>query len=46
MACRHIFEGLVEFDEKLNINLALAERWEISKDGTVYTFYLRKGVKF
>jgi len=46
MVCRHIFEGLVEFDEKLNINPALAERWEISKDGTVYTFYLRKGVKF
>lgn len=46
MVCRHIFEGLVEFDEKLNINPALAERWEISEDGTVYTFYLRKGVKF
>jgi len=44
--CRHIFDGLVEFDEKLNLNPALAERWEISSDGTVYTFYLRKGVKF
>lgn len=44
--CRHIFEGLVEFDEKLNITPALAEKWEISQDGIEYTFYLRKGVKF
>lgn len=44
--CRHVFEGLVEFDEKLNLMPALAERWEVSSDGTVYTFYLRKGVKF
>jgi len=25
---------------------AVAEKWEVSPDGLVYTFYLRKGVKF
>ncbi len=42
----NIYEGLVEYDDKLNIKPVLAERWEISPDGKVYTFYLRKGVKF
>jgi len=44
--CRHIFEGLVETDEKLNIKPLLAESWDVSPDGMTYTFYLRKGVKF
>ena len=43
---RHIMDGLVEFDEQLNIKPALAERWEISKDGKDVTFYLRRGVRF
>ncbi len=42
----NVFEKLVEFDEKLNLVPALAESWEISKDGREYTFRLRKGVKF
>jgi len=46
MVCRNIYEGLVEFDEKLNIKPALAESWEISEGGKVYIFHLRKGVKF
>lgn len=42
-----IYEGLVSFVMKdLSIEPALAERWDISEDGTRYTFYLRKGVKF
>ena len=42
-----IYEGLVGFVQKdLTIEPVLAESWEISEDGLVYTFHLRKGVKF
>ncbi|MEN3008964.1 glutathione ABC transporter substrate-binding protein [Pseudothermotoga sp.] len=42
----HIFEGLVDIDENLKIIPALAERWEITDNGTAYVFHLRKNVKF
>jgi len=42
----HVFESLVSFDAKFQLTPQLAERWEVSPDGKVYTFYLRKGVKF
>lgn len=42
-----IFEGLVAYDPKdLSIKPLLAEKWEISEDGLIYTFHLRKGVRF
>ncbi|MFZ5815520.1 MAG: ABC transporter substrate-binding protein [Bacillota bacterium] len=41
-----LFDKLVDFDKDLNIVPQLAEKWEISPDGLVYTFNLRKGVKF
>ena len=42
-----LFDTLVSFKESAKIaEPLLAEKWEISKDGKVYTFYLRKGVKF
>ena len=41
-----IFEPLLGIDLKGNIHPNLAEAWEISKDGKLYTFKLRKGVKF
>lgn len=42
-----MFEGLVRFkDESTEIEPCLAEKWDISKDGLTYTFYLRKDVKF
>lgn len=45
-----MFNGLVRFKpENINpekIEPDLAEKWERSKDGLVWTFHLRKGVKF
>lgn len=41
-----IFSGLVTFDQELNIVPDLAERWEVSDDDTVYTFFLRQNARF
>jgi peptide/nickel transport system substrate-binding protein len=43
---QQMFEGLTWIDEDNNVVGALAESWDISEDGTEYTFYLREGVKF
>lgn len=44
---RAVFNGLTEFElGTTNIGPGLAESWEVSEDGTVYTFKLRSGVKF
>ena len=40
------YEGLFEFDKDLKVKNVLAESYEMSKDGLVYTFKLRQGVKF
>jgi len=41
-----LFDGLVQFDGALAIRPAIAETWTASRDGLVWTFTLRKGVKF
>lgn len=41
-----MFESLLAHDAKGNIHPFLAESWEISRDGRLYTFRLRKGIKF
>ncbi len=43
---RHVMDGLVEFDEELNIVPALAESWEVVGDGEGYRFFLRDDVVF
>ena len=41
-----IYDLLVDLDSSLHLTPALATRWEISPDGLLYTFHLRKGVMF
>lgn len=47
MVTWNIFEPLIRYDAvKGEMVPANAEKWEISDDGTTYTFHLKKGVKF
>jgi len=41
-----LFSGLVSFDKDLKIIPDIAESWDTSGDGKVYTFHLRKNVEF
>jgi ABC-type transport system substrate-binding protein len=41
-----VFSGLVSFDRDLNLIPDIASEWDISEDGTVYTFHLRSNVLF
>jgi len=41
-----VFDGLVQFDENLNVVPCIAKSWEASRDGLMWTFHLRQGVKF
>src|SRR5699024_6111631 len=44
---RNIFESLVTYDkDSFEIVPALAQDWDISEDGKIYTFYLEENVKF
>lgn len=42
----NVFEGLTRFMSDGSVVEGLAESWEISEDGTTYTFTLRDGVTF
>jgi peptide/nickel transport system substrate-binding protein len=41
-----IYNGLVKYDKNMNIVGDLAESWDISSNGLVITFHLRKGIKW
>ena len=41
-----IFGGLATFDEDMNLVPDLAEPWDISQDGTVFTFTLKSNARF
>ena len=43
---QNLFDGLVQFDANLNVVPSIAKSWEASRDGLVWTFHLRQGVKF
>jgi peptide/nickel transport system substrate-binding protein/oligopeptide transport system substrate-binding protein len=45
-AVAYVFDGLTRFTADARLEPALAERWEVSPDGKVYTFHLRRGVRF
>ena len=43
----NVYDGLVRYkDGTLEVEAALADSWEISEDGTEYTFTLREGITF
>ncbi|GAB4433635.1 MAG: ABC transporter substrate-binding protein [Chloroflexi bacterium OHK40] len=41
-----IFGGLVRINDRLEVVGDGAERWTVSGDGTVYTFYLRRNLRY
>jgi ABC-type transport system substrate-binding protein len=42
----HLYDGLVQWNDKSQVVPNLAESWTVSPDGKVYSFKIRKGVKF
>ncbi|NIQ37867.1 MAG: hypothetical protein GTN81_04665 [Proteobacteria bacterium] len=45
-AIQQIFDGLVQFDENLNVIPAIADSWRVSRDGHTYRFALKDDVRF
>ena len=45
-AIDHLYNGLVQLDDSLNVRPAIASSWQVSQDGLTYTFALRDDVYF
>src|ERR1044071_8034138 len=45
-AVGYLFDGLTRFTPDAKVQPSLAERWDVTPDGRVYTFHLRRGVTF
>src|SRR5436853_403061 len=45
-AIQMIYTGLVQLDDKLQVQPQLAQSWNVSLDGLNYTFHLNKAMKF
>jgi len=45
-AINQLFNGLVQFDNQLNVKPCIASSWKITEAGRLYTFTLRKDVYF
>lgn len=45
-AVNQLYNGLVQLDSLLQIRPCIARKWEISDDGTTYTFILRRDVYY
>ena len=45
-AANHLYNGLIQMDDNLNILPSIAKKWEIADDGKTYTFHLRSDVYF
>jgi oligopeptide transport system substrate-binding protein len=44
--CNQLYNGLVQMNDALEVIPCIAASWEISEDGTLYTFHLRNDVYF
>ena len=45
-AVAYVFDGLTRFTPEARVEPAIAERWDVSPDGSQYVFHIRHGVKF
>lgn len=45
-ACNQLYNGLVQLNDKAQVEPCIAHAWKISEDGLTYTFYLRHDVFF